>query len=496
MVAKKPFDKVLVANRGEIALRVMRACRELGIKTVAVYSEADANSVHVRYADEAYLLGPAAPTESYLRLDKIIDIAVKCKADAIHPGYGFLAENPDFPKACESNGIEFIGPPAKAMEVMGSKVEARATMLRSDVPLLPGTGPIEGEQEAVKRAKEIGYPVIIKASGGGGGIGMRIVNNEEELLPAIESCSKAAKSAFGDPTVYMEKYAHNPRHIEVQIIGDKYGNVVYLGERECSIQRRHQKIIEESPSPVVDEELRRQMGEAAVRAAKAVGYYNAGTVEFIYSDGKFYFLEVNARLQVEHPVTEFVTSFDLVKEQISVAAGNPLSFSQKDIVLRGHAIEFRINAEDPKKSFLPAPRKITRFVVPGGPGIRLDTGFVEGSDVPPFYDSLIAKLIVYGRDRAEAIERGKRALMEMQIVGPATTIPYHLAILNSKDFVDGNLSTHFIQDHPELLTEMEKYYQIESPLYLSDVAKKAAAAAAAVNVVISKPTQNPAPENK
>jgi len=479
-VKGKPFEKVLVANRGEIAVRVMRACRELGIRTVAVYSDADRDAVHTRYADEAHHIGPAPPAESYLQLERIVSLAADVGAQAIHPGYGFLSERPEFPEACAAAGIAFIGPPASAMRALGSKLEARALAAAHGVPVTPGSDALEDPEEAVAAARRIGFPVIVKPSGGGGGIGMRVVEREEDLRPAIESCRSAARSAFGDPTVYVERYVRTPRHIEIQVIADQHGNVVHLGERECSIQRRHQKIMEETPSPAVTPELRSRMGEAAVQAARAAGYVNAGTVEFIFSEGDFYFLEVNARLQVEHPITEAVTGVDLVKEQIRVAAGLPLSFTQEEVTWRGHAIEMRINAEDPARQFAPNPRRISRWVAPSGPGVRVDSGFGPGSEVPPNYDSLVAKLIVHGADRAEAIARASRALREFVLVGPATTIPYHRAILESPDFRAGNLTTRFIDDHPELLEAARRFLGEVSPMDYGADTRRVAAAAAAV----------------
>ena len=478
--SRRLFKKVLVANRGEIAVRVMRACREMGIATVAVYSDADRSAVHARYADEARHIGPAAASESYLRLDKIVQAAADAGAEAIHPGYGFLSERPEFPEACEAAGLAFIGPPAGAMRAMGSKLEARALAASHGVPVTPGSGPLEEPDQALEAARSIGFPVIVKPSGGGGGIGMKVVDAEDDLMPAVRSCANAARAAFGDPTVYVEKYVRDPRHIEIQVIADAHGHTVHLGERECSIQRRHQKILEETPSPALTAEIRARMGEAAVRAVEAAGYVNAGTVEFIFSQGDFYFLEVNARLQVEHPITELVTGVDLVKEQIRVAAGMELGFGQEDVTFRGHAIEMRINAENPAKSFIPNPKRIARWVAPSGPGVRVDSGFGPGSDVPPNYDSLVAKLIVHGSDRAEAIARAERALREFVLVGPATTIPYHRAILANRDFRAGNLSTHFVADHPELMDEMRKHLEEASPLdYGPDRAHLAAAAAAA-----------------
>ncbi len=398
----KLFKKVLIANRGEVAIRVMRACRELGIATAAVYSDADRNAIHVRYADEAHHIGGAAPSDSYLQLGRIVKVAHDCGAEAIHPGYGFLSEKAAFPDACEAAGIKFIGPPGAAMRALSSKLAARKLAVENGVPVTPGSGAIGDPAAAMAAAREIGLPVLVKPSGGGGGIGMKVVESEDELAAAVESSAQAARSAFGDPTIYIERYVRKPRHIEIQVLCDSHGNAVHLGERECSIQRRHQKIMEETPSPAVTPEIRAAMGEAALKAARAAGYINAGTVEFIFSEGDFYFLEVNARLQVEHPITEAVTGIDLVKEQIRIAAGLPLAFTQEDVTWAGHAIEMRINAEDPVRKFLPNPKRITRWVAPAGPGVRVDSGFGPGSDVPPNYDSLVAKLIVHGADRAEA----------------------------------------------------------------------------------------------
>ncbi len=482
----RTFRKILIANRGEIAVRVMRACREMGIETVAIYSDADAGAIHARYATEAHHVGGSAPRDSYLKLERIIEIAQDTGAEAIHPGYGFLSERPEFPEACEAAGIAFIGPPASAMRALGSKVAARNLAMSHNVPVTPGTGAIDDPEVAVARAREIGLPVIVKPSGGGGGIGMRVVEKEADLVPAITACANAARSAFGDPTVYIERYVRNPRHIEIQVIADAHGNVVHLGERECSIQRRHQKILEESPSPVLTPELRARMGEAAVNAVRAAGYVNAGTVEFIFSEGQFYFLEVNARLQVEHPVTEMVTGVDLVKEQIRVAAGLPLSLNQDEIRWTGHAIELRINAEDPTRNFLPSPRRIGRWVAPAGPGVRIDSGFGPSSEVPSNYDSLIAKLIVHGADRAVAIARAERALFEFVLQGPTTIIPYHRAILAHPDFRAGKLSTNFIPDHPELVEEARRYLDDRSPLDYGRDPRHVAAAAAAVAALVSR----------
>ena len=482
---KKLFGKILIANRGEIAIRVMRACRELGIATAAVYSDADRNAIHVRYADEAHHIGGAPPSESYLQLERIVKVAHDCGADAIHPGYGFLSEKPAFPEACEKAGIRFIGPPGSAMRALSSKVEARKLAVAHGVPVTPGSGPVD-RSTALSAAQAIGFPVMVKPSGGGGGIGMKVVESEKDLVATIESSAQAARSAFGDPTVYLERYIRKPRHIEIQVICDSHGNAVHLGERECSIQRRHQKIMEETPSPAVNAELRAEMGEAAIRAARAAGYVNAGTVEFIFNEGEFYFLEVNARLQVEHPITEAVTGIDIVKEQIRIAAGLELSFAQSDVTWRGHAIEMRINAEDPLRKFQPNPKRISRWVAPAGPGVRVDSGFGPGSEVPPNYDSLIAKLIVHGADRAEAIARAGRALREFVVAGPATTISYHRAILESPDFRSGNLSTRFIDDHPDLVEQARKLASDVSPFDYGPDPRHVAAAVAAVAAVVSR----------
>ena len=480
---KKLFDKILIANRGEIAIRVMRACRELGISTAAVYSDADRSAIHVRYADEAHHIGGAAATDSYLQLDRIVKVAHDCGADAIHPGYGFLAEKAAFPEACDAAGIKFIGPPASAMRALSSKLAARQLAAKHGVPVTPGSGAVDAGT-ALEAARKIGFPVMLKPSGGGGGIGMKVIESEAELASAIESTAQAARSAFGDATVYLERFVREPRHIEIQVICDSHGNAVHLGERECSIQRRHQKIMEETPSPALTAKIRAAMGAAAIRAAKAAGYVNAGTVEFIFSDGDFFFLEVNARLQVEHPITEAVTGIDLVKEQIRVAAGAELGFKQRDVEWKGHAIEMRINAEDPLRKFIPNPRRISRWVAPSGPGVRVDSGFGPGSDVPPHYDSLVAKLIVHGSDRAEAIARAGRALREFVVVGPATTIPYHRAILDNADFRAGNLSTRFIDDHPQLVEQARVLAADQSPFdYGPDPRHLAAAAAAVASMV-------------
>ena len=410
------FNKILIANRGEIAVRIIRACRELGISTVAIYSESDKNSLHVKLADESYCIGKSLPKDTYLNINNIINVAIHSKADAIHPGYGFLSESTAFAKACEEFNICFIGPNYIIIDKLGDKSNAKETLKLAGVPIVPGTeGIINDKNEAVKIAKEIGYPVIVKASAGGGGKGMKVANNKEELLSAIEQAEKEAESYFGNPDVYLEKYLESTRHIEIQIIGDNYGNVVHLGERDCTIQRRHQKLVEESPSKALSEELRSSMGEAAVNASKAVNYNSVGTVEFLLdSDNKFYFMEMNTRIQVEHGVTEMITGIDLIKEQIKVAEGRQLSFSQEDVKINGCAIECRINAENPYKDFTPSPGKINNYIQPGGIGIRIDSAAYSGYSIPPFYDSMISKVIAWGRDRNEAIERMKRALSEFE----------------------------------------------------------------------------------
>jgi len=476
----RPFDKILIANRGEIAIRVMRACREMGIATVAVYSDADANAIHRRYADEAHHIGGPAARDSYLQLDRIVHLAAEVGAGAIHPGYGFLSERPELPEACAAAGIKFVGPPASAMRTLGSKLAARQLAVASGVPVASGSPAITDIKQGLECAGEIGFPVIIKPSGGGGGIGMKVVERAEDLAAALTAAAAAAQAAFGDPTVFLERYLRNPRHVEFQILADSHGQVIHLGERECSLQRRHQKIMEETPSPALTEEVREQMGEAALRVARAAGYQNAGTVEFVFADGAFYFLEVNARLQVEHPITESVTGVDLVKEQIRIAAGEPLSRSQSESGSTGHSIEMRINAEDPARGFAPDPERIRHWVAPGGPGVRVDSGFGPGSQVPPNYDSLLAKLIVHGRDRAEAIARAERALSEFVLTGPKTTIPFHRAILAEPDFRAGRLSTHFIEDHPALLERARGLAAEVSALDYGPDPRQVAAAVAAV----------------
>ena len=449
------FKKILVANRGEIALRVIFACRELGIKTVAVYSEADENSLHVRFADEDICIGPARSADSYLNVPAIISAAEITGADAIHPGYGFLSESAYLAEVCEACHIRFIGPDPGVIRLLGDKAKARRAMKKAGVPMLPGSeGPVDSEEAALKIAKDIGYPVIIKAVAGGGGRGMRIVREPDDLGHSFRTAQREAEAAFGRGDVYLEKYLDSPRHIEYQIIGDHHGNVVHLGERECSIQRRHQKLIEESPSVAVSDKVRRKMGAVVVDAARAVQYTNAGTFEFLMDEkGQFYFMEVNTRIQVEHPVTEWVTGIDLVKEQIRIAAGERLSFRQSEVTWTGHSIECRVNAEDPV-TFVPSPGKIHAFSIPGGPGVRVDTACHSEATIPPHYDSMIAKIIVHGRDRAEAIARMKRTLEMSVVEGIRTSIPLHLKILNDPDFVAGRLSTHF----------MERFMPVKKPV--------------------------------
>jgi acetyl-CoA carboxylase biotin carboxylase subunit len=451
-----PFGKVLIANRGEIAVRVIRACRELGIATVAVFSEADRESLHVLAADEAVPIGPAPATESYLVIDRLIAAARATAAEAVHPGYGFLAENAAFAEACQASGLTFIGPPPAAIRAMGDKMSARRVAIKLGVPVVPGIEqPVPDDAEAARVAGQVGYPVMLKAAMGGGGKGMRLVRAPGELASALRAARAEAGAAFGDAAVYIERYVEEPRHIEIQVLADAHGGVVHLGERECSIQRRHQKLVEESPSPFVTPELRRRMGEAACRVAAAVGYVNAGTVEFLVDrDGNFYFLEMNTRLQVEHPVTELVTGRDLVKDQLRIAAGDKLGFTQDDVTQAGWAIECRINAEDPFASFIPSPGLVSGLRAPGGPWVRDDSGVYAGCTIPRFYDTLMAKLIVWGPDRDAAIARMRRALGEYQVVGVHTTIPLLRRIVAHPDFVAGRLSTGFMErllaaDRPE-----------------------------------------------
>jgi acetyl-CoA carboxylase, biotin carboxylase subunit len=439
------FKKILIANRGEIALRIIHACRELSIKTVAVYSEADENSLHVRFADEDVCIGPPRSADSYLNVPAIISAAEITGADAIHPGYGFLSESAYLAEVCEACHIRFIGPDPSVIKLLGDKSRAKKAMRKAGVPMLPGSdGPVTGEEQALKVAKDIGYPVIVKAVAGGGGRGMRVVRNAGDLPNALKTAQREAEAAFGNGDVYVEKYLDNPRHIEFQIIGDHHGNVVHLGERECSIQRRHQKLIEEAPSPALSEKVRKRMGGLVVDAAKAVQYTNAGTFEFLMdADGRFFYMETNTRLQVEHPVTEMVTGIDIVKEQIRIAAGERLSFRQSEVTFSGHSIECRVNAEDPE-TFAPSPGTIRAFSVPGGPGVRIDTFAHAECTVPPYYDSMIAKIIVHGRDRHEAIARMRRVLDMTVIEGIKTSVPLHQRILAEPDFQAGRVSTGFM----------------------------------------------------
>tara|TARA_B100000609_G_scaffold196773_1_gene192727 strand:+ start:206 stop:1555 length:1350 start_codon:yes stop_codon:yes gene_type:complete len=441
------FDKVLIANRGEIALRIIRACQEMGIKTVVVHSQADTDSLPVRLADEAVCIGPASPASSYLLIERIISVAEICDVDAVHPGYGFLAENAHFAQVCEDCNITFIGPKPGQMNAMGDKNTARETMIKANVPVTPGSeGLIKTEEDAQLWAHKLGYPVIIKASAGGGGRGMRIAHNDASLIQGYHAARTEAENAFGNGDLYMEKYLVNPRHIEFQILADTHGNVVHLGERDCSVQRRNQKLIEESPSPALSVKLRDEMGKAAVRAAKAVNYINAGTIEFLLSEtGEYYFMEMNTRIQVEHPVTEQITGIDLIKEQIRVAAGEKLGYTQKDIQFKGHAIECRVNAEDPSRDFAPSPGLVELFVPPGGMGVRIDSHVYSGYKIPPYYDSMVGKLIIYGKDREEALARCKRALDEFIVEGIKTTIPFAHHIVSNPDFAAGKYNTGFLE---------------------------------------------------
>ena len=447
MTGPRRFRKILIANRGEIACRIIWTCKEMGIKTVAVHSDVDRDSLHVRFADESACIGPAPSSQSYLNIPAIISAAEIFNVDAIHPGYGFLAESAYFAEICEACNIKFIGPRPEIIQLMGEKVAARNAMKNAGVPILPGSeSAIESDEEAIKLAREIGYPVIVKASGGGGGRGMRIVYSEDALAQALETASNEASAAFKNGDVYIERYVERPRHIEIQVMADEHGDCVYLGERECSIQRRHQKLLEESPSPVMTPELRQQMGEAAVSACKSIGYSSAGTFEFLLDEDKrFYFMEMNTRIQVEHPVTEMVTLTDIVRNQIRVAEGEPLGFGQDDVIMVGHAIECRINAESPD-TFTPSPGTITTFNLPGGPGVRVDTYVYPGYRVPPFYDSMIAKVIVHARTRELAIARMRRALDAMVVEGIKTTIPLHVKIMDDPDFQAGNFSTRFMEE--------------------------------------------------
>ncbi len=456
-------SKVLVANRGEIALRVMRSCREMGIPTVAIYGESDARSPHVYFADERAELSGASPRQAYLDIEQIVGIARRHGADAVHPGYGFLSENAEFAEACARAGITFIGPSAPSIRAMGDKVEARRGMTEAGVPVVPGSSELHDEQQALKEADRVGYPVLVKAAAGGGGIGMRVAQNREELPGAFDACRRAAQSSFASPNVYLERYLTHPRHIEMQVLADTHGTTLALGERDCSIQRRHQKLLEETPAVGLNDAMRKDMAQAAIRAAASVGYHNAGTIEFIVSGDSFYFLEMNTRLQVEHPITESVLGIDLVREQIRVARGERIP-PQGYGTPRGHAIEFRINAEDPLRNFMPAPKRVQRYAPPTGPGVRVDGGIRPHQEVSPHFDSLLLKLIVYAADRQAAIGRGRRALAELVLTGPKTTVPFHRAVLDEADFVKGKISTGFIADHPTLMDQARRYAELGSPL--------------------------------
>lgn len=447
---KKTFKKVLVANRGEIALRIIRACQELGIKTVAIYSQADEESLHVQLANEAYCVGPALSAKSYLNVSNIMSVALMAGVDAIHPGYGFLAENAAFAEICADHQIKFIGPSAHMIRIMGDKATAKKTMADVGVPVVPGLDGTIADAELVKGwAQHAGYPIIIKATAGGGGKGMRLVTCEEEVESQLELARAEAKAAFGNDEVYIEKYILNPRHVEFQVLADQYGNVVHLGERDCSIQRRHQKLLEEAPSPVVTPEIRERIGNIILKAIRKIGYEGVGTIELLCDSSlNFYFMEMNTRIQVEHPVTEMITGIDLIKEQIRVAMGEPLRFTQEDVQIRGHAIECRINAENPDKNFMPCPGSIDGYVTPGGPGVRVDSHVYTGYTIPPYYDSLLSKLIVWGSNRDEAIARMKRALNEYAITGIKTTIPFHQKLMDNPSFIDGSeVYTDFIARH-------------------------------------------------
>ena len=456
------FEKVLIANRGEVALRIHRACREMGIRTVAVHSEADADAMHVRLADEAVCIGPARSSDSYLNKPAIISAALITGADAIHPGFGFLSENADFAEMVERHGITFIGPTAEQMRLMGDKITARKVAQEAGIPVTPGSPALESVEMAIEWANKIGYPVIVKATAGGGGKGMKIAFNDEEMKEAYTMARAEAKAAFTSDVVYMEKYLQKPRHIEMQILADKYGHVVHLGERDCSIQRSNQKVIEECPSPALNNQQRREIGEIVRKAIEKIGYTNAGTLEFLYEDGRFYFMEMNTRLQVEHPITEAVTGIDIVREQIRIASGASLGYTQDDITFSGHAIECRINAEDPE-TFVPCPGKITEWHAPGGLGIRVDSEIYSGYSIPPFYDSMIAKLIVHGKTRNAALMRLRRALEEFVIEGVKTTIPLHQEIISQAEFIDGQYNIHWLEKFMEKNETGLRQITINSP---------------------------------
>ncbi len=485
----KIFDKLLIANRGEIAMRILRACHELGIATVAVYSDADRNALHVRYAKEAYYLGPPPASESYLRIDKIIEIAKKSGAGAIHPGYGFLAERAEFAQTCIDNDIVFVGPPPYAIEVMGDKQTARDTVKAAGVPIVPGA-PAGTDEELIAAAQNVGFPLLVKASAGGGGKGMRPVHKAADLPDALKSARREAKASFGDDTVYLEKLIEGGRHIEIQLLADTHGNVIHLGERECSLQRRHQKVIEESPSFAVDEELRQRMGAVAVAAAKVVGYVNAGTIEFLLDrDKNFYFLEMNTRLQVEHPITELVTGVDIVQEMLRVARGRRLRFTQEDIVMSGWAIECRINAEDPYNKYLPSTGKITVSRVPTGPGVRVDTGVFPGYEITPYYDSMISKLICYGETRGEAILRMRRALEEYRVMGVRTNIPFHQHMMNSHRFMAGEFDTKFVEERFSM-DDRAELHNVEAAIMATLMAHKESQQASQIVAPGARDTSN------
>nr|WP_249226084.1 acetyl-CoA carboxylase biotin carboxylase subunit [Oceanobacillus jordanicus] len=447
------IKRLLIANRGEIAVRIIRACKEMGIETIAVYSEADKEALHVQMADEAYCIGPTLSKDSYLNFTNIMSVATSTKVDAIHPGYGFLAENADFAEICRACNITFVGPTPEAIQKMGIKDVARETMKQANVPIVPGSnGIIENEEQAKGLALEIGYPIIIKATAGGGGKGIRVARTEEELVKGIQITQNEAETAFGNPGVYLEKYIEDFRHVEIQVLADRHGNVVHLGERDCTIQRRLQKLVEESPSPALTEEIRQKMGEASVQAAKAVNYEGAGTIEYIFDrkSNEFYFMEMNTRIQVEHPVTEQVTGVDLIKEQIKIANNEELSFKQEDIQFNGWALECRINAENPFKNFMPSAGEINMYLTPGGLGVRVDSAAYPGYYIPPYYDSMVAKLITYGATRKEAVDRMRRALDEFVIEGVHTTIPFHRQLMEHEIFIEGDFNTKFLEDHPIL----------------------------------------------
>ncbi len=452
MTEPRAITKVLVANRGEIAVRIMRACRELGIRTVAVYSEADRLAAHVLEADEAYLIGPAPSASSYLVAERLIETALRTGCDAVHPGYGFLAERAFFAAAVSDAGLIFIGPSASAITAMGDKTEARRRMIAAGVPVVPGNADALVDAAAAEAvAAQFGYPVLLKAAAGGGGKGMRVVHQQSDIARAFEAATHEATASFGDGSVYLEKYLDRPRHIEIQVLADAHANTLYLGERDCSVQRRHQKMIEEAPSPAISPDVRARMGEAATAAARAVGYVNAGTIEFLFQDDEFFFLEMNTRIQVEHPVTELITGLDLVQWQIRIAAGEPLPYSQADIQLRGHALECRITSEDPANGFLPSTGRITHLEVPAGPGVRWDGGVLEGGEISLYYDPLIGKLIVHAPDRASAIARMQRALEELRVIGVETSVPFHTAVLAETDFRSGEFDIHYLEKHPAVL---------------------------------------------